>query len=93
MRIIVQFMGQAVGVILLRRRIGAGRLPFRMWLYPVPALVAFFAWSAIFLSTGPRFMAAGTGVILLGVVVFLIRAHRLCEWPFNRTDVRTPGGS
>ncbi len=34
MRLLVQFIGQAVGVILLRRRWGAARLPFKMWLYP-----------------------------------------------------------
>ena len=93
MRIIIQFMGQAVGVMVLRRRLGAGRLPFRMWFYPVPALAAFVAWGAIFVSTGPRFMAAGTGVIGVGVIVFLVRAHRLREWPFGRAEESPAGGS
>ncbi|HEU4904218.1 MAG TPA: APC family permease, partial [Flavisolibacter sp.] len=34
MRILVQFIGQAVGILLLRKRFGAKDLPFKMWLFP-----------------------------------------------------------
>jgi amino acid transporter len=71
MRILVQFIGGAVGVILLRNRIGKGALPFRMWLYPLPALVAIVLWTSILLSTGWRFAVAGLGLTLLGVVVYV----------------------
>ncbi len=92
MRIVVQFMGQAVGVIILRRRWPAGRLPFRMWLYPLPALLALVAWGALFLSTGTGFMLAGAGVIAAGVVVFLIRSRLRGEWPFgNPVETGSPG--
>jgi len=37
MRLLVQFIGQAVGVMLLRRRRGTQGLPFKMWFYPLPA--------------------------------------------------------
>src|SRR2546428_4691213 len=37
MRLLVQFIGQAVGVILLRRRQGKQRPPFKKWEYPHPA--------------------------------------------------------
>src|SRR4029077_2696713 len=40
MRCLIQFVGQAVGLLLLHRRWRADRWPFRMWLYPVPALLA-----------------------------------------------------
>src|ERR1043165_9170447 len=37
-RIIVQFMGQIVGLILLRKNAPEMPRPYRMWLYPVAAL-------------------------------------------------------
>src|SRR5256885_8999983 len=43
-RILVQFMGQIVGLMLLRRRAPDMPRPYRMWLYPVPALVALLGW-------------------------------------------------
>jgi fructoselysine transporter len=83
MRIVIQFMGQAAGVILLRRRWPPAKLPFKMWLYPLPAILAFFAWGAIFVSTGTAFMLAGIGVAVVGIVVFAVRARYLNEWPFE----------
>jgi fructoselysine transporter len=83
MRIVIQFMGQAAGVILLRRRWPPEKLPFKMWLYPLPAILAFFAWGAIFVSTGTAFMLAGIGVAVAGIAVFAMRAWYLNEWPFE----------
>ena len=39
-RIMLQFLVQAIGVIVLRVRRPEMPRPFRMWLYPLPALVA-----------------------------------------------------
>ncbi|MDB5033834.1 MAG: amino acid permease-associated protein [Chlorobi bacterium] len=72
-RILVQFIGQAVGVMVLRRREGSAHLPFRMWLYPLPAILAILIWGAIFLSTGWVYMVGGVGIIILGIFVFLAR--------------------
>jgi amino acid transporter len=83
MRILVQFMGQAAGVMLLRRRWPSEKLPFKMWLYPLPAILAFLAWGAIFISTGRMFMLTGIGVMLAGIIVFALRARYLNEWPFE----------
>src|ERR1700735_1494669 len=44
-RIILQFLVQAIGLIVLRIRRPDLPRPFRMWLYPVPALVA---WAGFF---------------------------------------------
>jgi fructoselysine transporter len=82
MRVLVQFVGGAVGVMVLRRRWGAARLPFRMWLYPVPAVTAIVLWLAVFFSTG-RTALAGLGVMAAGAIVFLARAAALHEWPFG----------
>ncbi len=58
MRCIIQFIGQGVGLILLRRRWGKARLPFRMWLYPLPVVAAIIGWMGIFFSTGRTPMLA-----------------------------------
>jgi len=85
MRILVQFVGQAIGVIVLRRRRPAERLPFKMWLFPLPAVLAILGWMAIFLSTGRKLTLAALGVMMLGVLAFGIRARALGEWPFGET--------
>lgn len=81
MRILVQFVGQAAGVILLRRRWSAARLPFRMWFFPIPAVAAIILWLALFIATGKR-MLFGVVAIAAGVIVFLIRSKGLKQWPF-----------
>ena len=82
MRLIVQFVGQAVGVILLRRRWPAERLPFKMWLYPLPALLTIAGWVWLFSRTGNA-VWWGLLVILLGLAVFLIESRLRREWPFG----------
>jgi len=71
-RILVQFMGQVVGLILLRRRAPDMPRPYRMWLYPIPALVAMIGWIFVFATTEFRVIAFGVGVLALGCVAFLI---------------------
>lgn len=82
MRIIVQFIGQGVGLILLRRNRPASEFPFKMPLYPLPIILALLIWSFIFFSTGLTFMLSGLTVIILGVVAFLISARVRRQWPF-----------
>ncbi len=71
MRIIIQFVGQAVGVVLLRKRFGKKDLPFKMWLFPVPVILSILIWLFLFVST--RWFAVwGSLIALTGVVVFMI---------------------
>jgi fructoselysine transporter len=71
MRILVQFVAQAVGVVLLRRRKGTKDLPFRMWLYPLPVILSVLIWLFVWYSTG---LAALVGLVLAacGIVVFYV---------------------
>jgi amino acid transporter len=73
MRIIIQFMGQAFGVVLLRKRLGTSLLPFKMPLYPIPVVLALAVWLWIFVSTGIQFATSGILIIVAGVVVFFIK--------------------
>ncbi|CCH56944.1 amino acid permease-associated region [Fibrisoma limi BUZ 3] len=88
MRILVQFIGQAVGLLRLRQRRRAGgaaiTFPFRMPLYPLPVLLAIGVWAFIFISTGLEFMLSGLLVSALGIVAFLVSAVVQKQWPFER---------
>jgi len=81
MRLLVQFIGQAVGVILLHRRWGPEKLPFKMWFYPLPALLTMAAWAWLFWQTGPM-RKWGLLEIALGVLAFLIWTREMRQWPF-----------
>jgi amino acid transporter len=81
-RILVQFIGQIVGLILLRRRAPQLHRPYRMWLYPVPALVALLGWIFVFATTEARVILFGVGVLLLGCLTFLVWSWRARSWPF-----------
>src|SRR6267142_2732603 len=82
-RILVQFIGQIAGVVLLRRRAPDMVRPFRIWLYPVPVVVAGVGWLFIFSTTGARVMVFGLGALALGVLCFLGWSLRLRQWPFS----------
>jgi fructoselysine transporter len=82
MRILIQFAGQAIGVVLLRRRIGTAHLPYKMPFYPLPVILATAIWLWIFYSTGTSFMLAGLIVIFSGTIAFLIKAKSERHWPF-----------
>jgi amino acid transporter len=75
-RILVQFIGQIAGVVRLRRVRPDMPRPYRIWLYPLPALVALVGWLFIFLTTDVRVIAFGLGLLALGVVCFLIWSAR-----------------
>jgi fructoselysine transporter len=69
MRIVVQFIGQAVGVVLLRNKYGADKLPFKMWLFPVPVILSIGVWLFLFLST-KWFALWGSIIAVIGIVVY-----------------------
>lgn len=88
MRVVVQFIGQAVGLLLLHgRRTQAGlpavKFPFRMPLYPLPALLAIVIWGYIFYSTGRNYMLSGLAVTAIGTVAYFVSAKVKAWWPFG----------
>ncbi len=71
MRIIVQFIGQGVGVSLLRKKFGTEGLPFKMWLFPMPVIISVAIWIFLFISTG-WFALWGSLIAISGMVVYFI---------------------
>jgi len=72
MRILIQFIGQAIGLLLLFKRKGKGFFPWKMPLYPLPLFLAIIIWAGIFFSTGTKMMLSGLTVISLGLIAYFI---------------------
>jgi len=68
----------------LRRRRPDVARPFRMWLYPLPSLVAMAGWIFVISTSGWRYIATGAIVIGAGVAAYLWRARTAGEWPFEK---------
>jgi APA family basic amino acid/polyamine antiporter len=84
-RIILQFLVQAVGLIVFRVRQPEAARPFRMWLYPLPALVAIAGFLFILFNreNWQKEMRYAVVILLAGLVIYIVRAWRGREWPFG----------
>jgi basic amino acid/polyamine antiporter, APA family len=84
-RIMLQFLVQAIGVIVLRIRRPEMPRPFRMWLYPLPALIASAGFSYILFVRVNALKEIRYAIVILiaGVVIFMVRAGYRREWPFG----------
>jgi amino acid transporter len=88
-RLILQFLVQSVGVILLRISRPEMPRPFRMWLYPLPALLAsagflFILFNRVNWQKEVRYAAL---ILLSGLIIYMVRAWKDSEWPFKTAKV------
>lgn len=84
MRILIQFIGQAAGLLILSKQKGRGFFKWKMVLFPLPVILAMLIWLGIFISTGKDMMLAGVVVISAGLVAYLIKAKYNSEFPFEK---------
>jgi amino acid transporter len=84
-RILVQFLAQIVGVMILRRRRPRMPRPFRMWLYPAPALAALcgFVYVLLMRPDFQREVLYAAAIIAVGFAIYFARARARGEWPFR----------
>ncbi|HEY6446620.1 MAG TPA: APC family permease [Acidobacteriaceae bacterium] len=84
-RIVLQYLLQQVGVILLRIRRPDLPRPFRIWLYPLPPLAALTGFLFILFSRtgGWRDLSFAIAIALAGTALYLLRARARREWPFR----------
>jgi amino acid transporter len=71
-RIFIQFIGQTLGLHLLRKTRPDVRLPFRMRLYPLPSLIALVGWLFVLGTQSWFVLAIAVGVTVTGVPAFVI---------------------
>lgn len=86
-RILSMFVSQVIGLLIYRKYQPQAPRPFRMWLYPLPAILALVGWLAVFIGpafqrNGLQFMTYALGTVILGFTAFLFLAWRKREWPF-----------
>jgi amino acid transporter len=72
-RILVQFVAQIVGLHVIRTTRPDIVLPFRMWLYPVPSLIALGGWLFVFGTVDRSVLLASLGVLGSGCVAFAVK--------------------
>ena len=72
-RIVTQFLAQTLGIIVLRTRRPDFPRPFRMWLYPLPALLAFagYIYTVIMRPKSIESIRLALLVVIVGTVAVL----------------------
>jgi len=75
----IQFLVQAVGLLWLRATRPDFPAPFRMWLYLIPALLAILGFVYVLIQR-----PGAPSIIIIGTIIFLVRAWRTHEWPFGQ---------
>lgn len=80
---LLQFSGQCVAVMVLRRRKQKRMESYRMPLYPLPALIALAGWLYVATTSGARYLMLAAALFVIGVCLYLVRARRHAQWPFH----------
>ena len=78
-QILLQFVWQCAAVILLRRYRPDIAKPFRMWLYPLPALVSLAMWLYIFASAPAAGIVFSIAFMAVAVAAYFIFRQRAPE--------------
>jgi amino acid transporter len=75
MRILVQFISQSVGLIALHYRSEKLRLPYKMPLFPIPAILGILVWLFVFLSSDWQYIVGALGIIVSGLILYFIKEY------------------
>jgi APA family basic amino acid/polyamine antiporter len=88
-RVVTLFLPQTIGVIVLRLRRPEMPRPFRMWLYPLPALLATagFVYIVVKRPNAIRELRVAAILIAAGLIIYLVRSALRHQWPFARTAI------
>ena len=85
LRILVQFIAQIVGLVLLRRHRPDLVRPYKLWLYPLPLALVLVGWLFVFVTLPLLVMGFALGALALGVAAYLAWAKATDKWPFATT--------
>jgi amino acid transporter len=77
-----QYSMQCIGVIVRRKYLKSIGMPYKMPLYPLPALLALAGWIYIVTTSKLVFIELGLAVFAAGTCIYLLLAHHRKSWPF-----------
>lgn len=77
MRILIQFISQSAGVIALHYKSKKLRLPYRMPLFPIPAILGIMVWLFVFFSSSTQFILGALGIIVTGCLLYFIKERKV----------------
>jgi len=75
MRILVQFVSQAVGVIAWHYKKPNDERPYKMPLFPLPAILSITIWLFVYSTIEAKYIQYSLGVIGLGAMAYYLRAR------------------
>ena len=70
MRIIVQFVGQTTGLLYWHLNKPDDVRPYKMFLYPLPAVIGIIIWLFILFTSPWGYIAGAGGIIVTGIIVY-----------------------
>jgi len=85
-QIVFQFIPQIFALFAVRMYRKEIHRPFRMWLYPVPAIVALIGW--IYVAATPdqrQYLGTAAILVALGLIAYFVRAKMVRQWPLEAT--------
>src|SRR5438067_3806522 len=83
-QVVFQFVPQIIALFAVRLYRKEIPRPFRMWLYPLPALIALFGWIYVAATPDQRQYLGTAGVLLiLGLAAYFVRAKVVRSWPLE----------
>jgi amino acid transporter len=86
--VLVQSVAQVAALTVLRRRQPNLPRPYKMWLYPLPSLVALAGWIYIYKSAGTKPILLSLIWLTAGIIAYLIWARIEKTWPFGPKEIR-----
>jgi amino acid transporter len=87
--VLIQNIGQVAALTVLRRRQPGLRRPYRMWLYPLPSIIALIGWVYVYYSSGLLPIVLSLAWVAAGLIAYLLWA-RFVEhtWPFGPKEIK-----
>jgi hypothetical protein len=77
MRILVQFVTQAIGVIRWHYLKPQDPRPYRMTLFPLPAVLSIIIWLFILFTSDWAYILGALGIIASGMLIYFLVLRKL----------------